>query len=92
VQRDLPVDTALAVADDDLPPAGGGHDVVDVERFDLLHPQAGVEDQQPDRGVAHRAAPAAGPDEPALLDRVQRWQPTFERSPTSASGYGWVGF
>jgi hypothetical protein len=74
VQRDLAVDTALAVADDDLSPPGGGHDVIGVERFDFLHAQAGVEDQQPDRGVAHRAASAAGADEPALLDLVQRFR------------------
>jgi hypothetical protein len=33
VERDLAVDAAFAVADDELPAPGGHHDVVDVERF-----------------------------------------------------------
>jgi hypothetical protein len=59
VQRHLAVHAALAVPDDHLPPAGGDHDVVQVEGFDFLDAQAGVEQQLPDRGPGARGRGAA---------------------------------
>jgi hypothetical protein len=72
VQPGLAVHPALAVADDDPPAAGRHRHVLDVEGGQLGHPEAGVEQQQPDRGVAGRLA-AAGADEAALFGGVERF-------------------